>query len=258
MTAQPAAIVDTATVTSTQGVVDTKVASTQQLLAGVPGPAAPPAQKAAQQLAMFKTNNEVLTYGRLVVRQYLGYKSTEVWAFADSQKHTPTPHIGLKDCGFGAWTNSSTRVYVFDPQLQQVLNAATGEEQRVLVWIVLYHETLHVKHFKSVWKGRPPSYTAGFKHEADTYKKSAKWLRNPNDRRFTVLLKDKAAKAACRTAAKQHEDISDAMLKAIAAAPSDPAKREVYFYDLLKADTSVPPALHNLPPAQALKASYGY
>lgn len=259
MTAEPAAIIDTTTVTSTRGVIGTGVANTQQLLPGIPGPAGPPAQKAAQQLAAFTTNGEILRYCRLIVRNYLGYKDTEVHRFADSQKHTPTPHKGLVDCGFGAWTNSSKRVYIFEPQLEQIRDASSAEEQRVLAWIVLYHETLHVKKFKSDWKGsHPPSFTAGFIHEAETYKGSAKWLRNPTDRRFTVLLGNPAAKAACKAAARQHSDISKAMHSAIAGAPSDPAKHEAYYYDLLKSSDSVPPALKSLPPAKALKASYGY
>jgi len=254
-----AEIVDTSTVTSTQGVVGAGVANTQHLLPGVPGPAGKPAQKAAQQLAEFKTDKDVLDYSRLVLHKYLGYKNTELWPFSDSQGHTPTPHNGLKHCEYGAWTNSSTRVYVFKMQLEKVRNGSSAAAQRVLAWAYVYHESLHVKTFKNDWGGsHPPSFAAGFKHEVDVSRLAAKWLRNPTDRRFTALLKDPAAKAACKAEAHKDSFNSAEMQKVIDAEPSDPAKHEAYYFDLLKQGEFVPKAVYNYSAAKALRVTYGY
>lgn len=263
-------VTDTARVAGTSKVTGTGVANTAPVLAKAGAPAA--GKKAPPQpIQSFQDQAAALAWANEVVRKDLGLNGTSVYWFSASAAtniHPKTrlpPNADLDKCGFAAWTNSATEIYLFDA-LWGNLAASVGSAQQAELWAVVAHEALHARHFKSQWGGgHPPSLKEGFHHEWNTYAASAKALGTATHNKMKLfvaekegkkeLAKQKAAQhaAAAHFAAwyKQHQT---------AIAKLTPDQAELVYLEFFRKFDGLPPSVlaSGGTPADMLRQTYGY
>lgn len=90
------------------------------------------------------------------------------------------PYHPMQTFEIGAWTNSSTEIYLGAP--------SSNVDEHVWWRVVLYHEAVHVKQFAR--EGGPPdTYTKMMEHEVEAYGDTHEWLdktEHPDQYRFQI------------------------------------------------------------------------
>ncbi len=265
-------ITDTSKVAGTSKVTGTGVANTAPVLGKAGAPAAGKQPPPPPAIPAFKDKAAALAWANEVVHKDLGLNSTSVYWFSVSASKRPHPRTGLPpdpglvDCGFAAWTNTATDIYLFDALWDNNLSVGVGSAQQAELWATVAHESLHAVHFKSAWGGgHPPSLATGFHHEWRTYAASAKALGAPTHSRVKRFIAEAAGKdelarqkAAQEGVAKEFAGWYNGHKAGIGKLNADQAELE--YLKFFEKFNGLPPKIlaSGKTPKEMLQLTYGY
>jgi hypothetical protein len=133
---------------------------------------------------------------------------------------------------YGAWTQSSTAIYVKDPARM----ADTPAKQAMALRYVLQHEANHVRQFEKT-KGPPKTWEAMINFEIEAYRNDLQWLSGPGKSIVTdAKLHKKLVDSATKNLGELRGRVNGAKKQKL-----EGEKREEFFVDGLLDKDLIPP-----------------